>query len=143
MTGAALDIDLREYDRLQRAILGLSQTRFQDLMDAIGTEVESQTRRRIDEEKEDPEGTPWRPWSPEYAKTRGAHHSLLVNERHLMDSITHNVLGTELEVGSSLVYAGVHQKSRPYLGLSGENEADVLAVVDDFMRSRMRREGLR
>jgi phage gpG-like protein len=144
VSGAAMEIDLREYGRLQRAIVGLSQARFHGLMDAIGTEVESQTRRRIDDEKRSHDGKDWKDWSREYAKTRGPQHSLLVGEGHLRDSTTHNVVagGLELEVGSNLVYAGVHQKTRPYLGLSRRDEDDVLGVVDDFMRSRMRKGGL-
>ena len=150
MAGAALEIDISELDRIQQALLRVSKARFGALADVIGTEVESQTRRRIEEEKASPDGQKWEDWSEGYARTRHGNHSLLQNEDHLLDSIHHVVTGMELEVGSNLVYAGVHQEGsedgtippRPYLGLSAEDEADVLAVVEEFLGTKLSGAGL-
>jgi len=150
MAGADLEIDIRELDRLQRALLGASRVRFNALADVIGTEVTSQTRRRIEDEKAAPDGAPWPAWSERYARTRHGGQSLLQSEDHLLDSIQQVVSGMDLEVGSNLVYAGVHQEGsedgtippRPYLGMNDENEQDVLAVVDEFLGTHLSREGL-
>lgn len=148
MAGSSLDIDLSQLTRVQRALLGVSSTRMDDLLGAVGTEVESQTRRRIDDEKRSPEGELWAPWSERYAKTRHSGHSLLQSEDHLLDSIQHLVMGADLQVGSNLVYANVHQEgfedipARPYLGTSRDDEQDILGVVDDFLGTQMAESGL-
>ncbi len=115
---------------------------------AIGAEVESQTRRRIEEGGPDPDGTPWEEWSDAYAGTRHAGHSLLVGEGDLLDSIQFITRGAEVEVGTNLIYGAIHQfggdevgmniPARPYLGLSPDNEADLLGVVEDFIEEALR-----
>lgn len=184
MAGAALEINLREFGLLQRALFALSRTRLPAMLDAIGQEVTSQTQRRITDEKRAPDGTQWAGWSRGYATTRHGNQSLLESSGHLVQSITHNVLtsGNAVQVGSNLRYSALHQHggsvrvtpksrrffwrqffatgnaywkalaltkrdkfdvpARPYLGLSRDDADDVLAVVRDFMRIRMRKEGL-
>ncbi len=69
----------------------------------------------------------------------------------LSDSIEHvmGITGDDVEVGSNLVYAAAHQfgldmtvvsnkrritiPARAYLGISLENEEDLVALVDDFV----------
>ena len=140
MTGARLVLDLEGLARLagwtedMRGQLG-------DLPEALGALVESQTRRRIEEERTGPDGTPWPAWSPRYAATRHSGHSLLQNEGDLLDSIFHEVTGDGVEIGSGLVYAATHQfgheersiPARPYLGLSADNEAEITALIADLM----------
>lgn len=103
--------------------------------------VESQTRRRISEEKTSPEGEAWPKWSTGYAKTRHGGHSLLQSEGHLLDSLT-TAIGTsanEAYVGSNLIYAAIQNSggtdnmapgpagipAREYLGISDENLQDI------------------
>lgn len=145
MAGTHLQVDTRGIERLARRIERLARKRASgdSLLHAIGFEVENQTRRRIADEKVAPDGTPWPDLSPRYAQTRHAGHSLLQGEGDLLDSIQYQVSGDQVEVGSNLVYAAIHQfggaevglpiPERPYLGLSSENEADLLAVVDDYL----------
>jgi phage virion morphogenesis protein len=145
VSGAVFEIDARELDRVRFALVRMSSARFDKLADTIGTELDSQTKERIEDDKKAPDGTPWASWSSEYAKTRHAGQSLLQGESHLLDSITHNVVdGSDVEHGSNLEYAAVHQyghdfgrrriPARPYLGLSRDNERDILAVADDWLR---------
>ncbi len=116
-----------------------------NLLGAVGAELESQTRRRIAEEKESPEGKPWAAWSEGYARTRHSGHGLLVGEGALLDSIAYAVSSDgSVVVGSNLVYAAIHQfggaeagkpglpPARPYLGLSAENTRDVEGVIEGF-----------
>lgn len=146
----AIRIDTSDLDRLNRRLADFSRLDTRRLMNAVGAEVESQTRRRISDQKTAPDGTPWAPWSPDYAATRAAGASRLQDEGDLLDSIHPFIYldGQAVEVGSNLVYAAIHQwggapvgsniPARPYLGLSNENEADVQGVVDDWLDAHMR-----
>ena len=116
---------------------------FPELLDVLGDEIASQARRRIQEERTDPDGVEWAPWSKRYAKRReGEGGDLLFREGDLDESIQHFVRGSdEVVVGSSLVYAATHQfgdpargiPARPFLGFSPANEDDLEAVLDAWM----------
>lgn len=111
MEGVAIYIDDAELEKLARRVGFIARTaEDQDsLKDALGAELTTQTKRRLEEEKSSPAGVAWKDWSKSYAKTRHGGHSLLINEGHLTDSIQHNVLPGGVEVGSNLVYARIHQ----------------------------------
>lgn len=118
------------------------------LLEAVGAIVESQTRRRISDEKTTPQGKKWEKWSDEYAASKhGADkghaphpgelresqgHSLLVLDGGLLDSIQFLATGTEVEVGSNLVYANRQNAQRQYLGVSRSNEKEIIEIIDDF-----------
>lgn len=122
------------------------------LIDALGTEVTSQTQRRIGQEKSDPSGTPWREWSRGYASSRhgsgnhGAHagqlresggHSLLELSGHLLQSIRHQASDDSVSVGSDLVYARRQNFARQFMGLSRENESDLEEIMHDLVGSHL------
>lgn len=101
----------QEFERYQRLIKTLSDpSHKKDLLHALGAVVESQTRRRIADEKTSPSGQPWDDWSPEYARTRNGNQSLLQGEGGLLDSIQFVVDRNQVRVGSPLAYARVHQE---------------------------------
>lgn len=154
MSGFGIKVDSSGLDRLREYADRLSNVQLRDLQEGIGAEVESQTKRRIAEEKESPDGAPWAEWSDVHAATRHAGQSLLQGEGDLLDSIQYEISGGEIRVGSPLVYAGVMQHgakrgefgrssrgpipwgdipSREYLGLSIENEDDLLDLVEDYI----------
>ena len=144
MAGTHIQVDLKGLKRLQARIEKLGKPDRAKLLRGMGAEVESQTRRRLSEEKTDADGAPWKDWTPGYAKSRHSGHSLLEGEGDLIDSINSQVHGDTVEIGSNLVYAAIHQfggaeagmpfiPARPYLGLSSENMTDVLGVVEDFL----------
>lgn len=125
-----------------------------ELLQAAGAIAERGTRERIDEGKAGPDGTPWQKWSDKYAKTRRGSQSLLVADGGLLDSIAMQVnpAGTEVAVGSNLVYAAVHQfgggelpegipasaiPARPYLGLSDAESAEILSAINAFIDARL------
>ncbi|MGL6458857.1 phage virion morphogenesis protein [Aeromonas hydrophila] len=100
-------VELARYQRLLDT-LGRSDHKA-ELLESIGAVAESQTRRRISDEKTAPDGTPWAPWSTDYAKTRHGNQSLLQGDGDLLDSIEYQVQRNSVRVGSALAYAGVHQ----------------------------------
>lgn len=144
--------DVAGHDRLGRRHRGRRQRlsdlfgklptmRARQLLDILGSEGESQTRRRLGEEKTDPEGDDWDDWSEAYKERRPKKGGLLELEGDLLDSITYDVGSGEVVIGSNLVYARTHQvgdesrgiPERPYLGLSDQNVDDMQALVFDFL----------
>jgi phage gpG-like protein len=123
-------------------------------LDALGVLVTSQTQRRIRSEKTSPGGDAWKP------NREGT--SILFKDGGLDDSLHHEVGGSDVEVGSNLVYAGIHQDGgvikpkdknalsftsggefftvkqvtmpqRQYIGLSGDNENEIVRFAEDFL----------
>jgi phage virion morphogenesis protein len=144
MAGVGLTYDLSGVAMLQRRVEAIGKFERRRLLDEIGATVESQTRRRIEDDKADPEGKAWPAWSDRYAKNRHGNQSLLESKGMLIGSLGYAVAlaGDQVEVGSNLIYAATHQfgdpkrniPARPYLGLSGEDEAELEEVIDNFLR---------
>ncbi len=100
----------QELSRYQQLLETLSDPKHKvELLDALGGIVESQTRRRIADEKTSPDGSAWDDWSSSYAKTRHGNQSLLRGDGDLLDSIEYQVQRDQVRIGSPLAYAGVHQ----------------------------------
>lgn len=142
MSGAAIRADLFADPRLAGRLERLAQLDVEPLLEGIGAEVESQTRRRIQVDKHGPAGEPWPEWSAAYAETRHSGQSLLQGAGHLLDSIGYQVMDdSSVLVGSPLVYAASHQfgdpdrgiEARPYLGLEGEDLEGVVAMIEDYL----------
>lgn len=123
---SAIVLGTRELDRLIAKVRDATHADTFEMLDAIGQQQEDAARRRIIETKRAPDGQRWQRWSPGYAKTRSPQHSLLRNEGHLADSMTHQVDGKDaVEVGSPMIYAAQHLfggpriPARPYLDTDG------------------------
>lgn len=132
-----------------------------DLMTNIGAIGESQTRRRITDEKTAPDGTPWPP-------NRAGTSILLRTGEHLLGSVAFVASSDEAEWGASWEYAHVHQDgmvinpkngkalkfwfvvggsvdfamakqvtipARPFIGLSDDNRTEVSEIVTDWLGS--------
>lgn len=136
-----LTVNLADLLPVKRKLDRLPRMNTARLLDVLGSELESQTRRRIDEEKTGPDGAPWEAWTEAYAARRPAKGGLLELDGNLRDSITYEVGNDAVTVGSNLVYAAVHQDgwedknipARPYLGVSAENLEDLGGLVLEFI----------
>ena len=73
--------------------------------EAAGTLLEESMRSNFEEQRS-PDGVPWLPSIR--ARTEGG--TTLVNRGHLRDSLRKNVGEDQVEVGTSLVYALIHQQ---------------------------------
>lgn len=156
MSGVSIQVFTKGLDDALRLIDRLDDLdrRF-ELMDGIGRLVQEQTRRRIASEKTSPDGAAWKPnW-------KGS--SILKESGALEDSVDYFASENSVEVGTGLVYARIHQEggvisaknakalsfmmgnrfvqvksvtmpARPYLGLSTDNQADVLDAAEDWVR---------
>lgn len=93
---------------IRRAVEKLADGSLQaELLESIGAVVESQTRRRIIDEKTSPGGERWPDWSDGYKKTRHGNQSLLRGEGHLLESIQYIVENRVVRIGSPLDYARI------------------------------------
>lgn len=142
-----LQFDLSSVSRLQERIARLGNVDRQDLLEQLAGVAESQTRRRISDEQETPDGEPWQAWSANYAATRHGGQALLQGDGNLVDSITSEIEGDEALIGSNLVYAAIHQfggtpdmapgpagiPARAYLGFSRDNLNEIEAVADRWL----------
>jgi phage virion morphogenesis protein len=142
-----LQYDLSSVTRLQERIARLANPDRKDLLEQLAGVAESQTRKRINEEQQSPDGEPWQAWSADYAATRHGGQSLLQGEGNLVDSITSEIEGDEALIGSNLVYAAIHQHggtpdmapgpagipAREYLGFSQDNLDEIEAVADRWL----------
>ncbi len=143
MAGAVLTVQTPGLDQAITKASNLRSFEMATLIDVSGAVIESSVKRRLNDEKTAPDGTPWPEWSEEYAATRGSEHSLLVDSNALLESVQSFSSGTEAIVGSNLVYAarrqfggeelGYDDPARPFLGLSDLDEADLLDISADFL----------
>lgn len=154
-TGLAIRIDINSLLPVDLRLARLERMDLREMLEGIGAEIESQTRRRLQVEKTSPEGEDWVDWSETYVSRKhgdsGGHephpdqlrsaggHTILQLDGGLTDSIQYDVDDHEVIVGSNLIYARVHQEgfegipARPYVGLSDENTEDVEALALIFV----------
>ena len=149
MAGVALTYDVSQLDVAASVLNGISGLiEPATITNTVAAVIESQTRRRIQDEKTAPDGTPWAQWSPGYAETRHSGQSLLQGEGDLLDTIFGEQRGDDAVVGSPLVYAAIQQHggaevgkpelpARPFLGVSDDNAREIEDVVITYL------EGLR
>lgn len=135
MSGASFEITLDGLAFVQHRLAKLSAIDTRKLLRHVGAIAESQTRRRINKERTAPSGEPWEPLSKKYAawKSTKSRGGLLRLYTHLLDSITYEVNGDEVLIGTNVIYGATNQygsedgriPARPYLGLSSENQDDL------------------
>jgi len=153
MSGATVNIDISELKELS-AILNhsaLSSTDRVALMKSLGNEIVEQSRSRILETQEDPEGNKWQDYAASTLKglkAKGLEKVVsLLNRSGMLDrSIKVRQSGQwSVLVGSDREYAGVHQwgykpkniPARPYLGLSSDDIADLAELAEIFLKGRI------
>ena len=125
---------------LDTAFAGLTAALSQpvDIVNAIGRYLVASTHRRFERERA-PDGTPWL----KSARAIAEGGRTLIDTGRLRGSIAHTVTdgGRAVEVGSSVVYAAIHQfggrprrgrrasiPARPYLGVD-EHDRDAIADI--------------
>lgn len=131
-----------------------------ELYDNLGRLVQGQHRRRIAEEKTTPEGDAW--------EDNQSGTSILYRSTDLEQSIDYAIGADFIEVGSPLIYAGVHQfgavitpkhkkalrfpingqyvfstkvtiPARPWLGLSDDNREEIIESVHDWVEGGLKK----
>lgn len=129
-------------EAIARALVGL-QLRAQNLHEPlaeIGAMLLTATQDRFEQEKA-PDGTPWEPLATPVGRP------MLRDTVRLFHSLTYAVGRNQVEIGTNVVYARIHQMggetgrdhaseipARPYLGLSAEDEREALDIVTDYLK---------
>lgn len=154
MAGAMLDIQL-DSSQVGTALaelearLGDLRTPLNDIAEYLHRSTDDRFRQQIG-----PDGTPWVPLAATtLARKKGPR--ILRESGTLQDTLRHQVSGDELSFGTDRPYGAVHQfgqprggsgktrrgapipwgdiPARPYLGLSTDDEAEILAIVADYL----------
>lgn len=149
MVGVVISQKAEGLEDLAEQLNQLSQGDFGEMLEQIGAVVESQTRRRLSEEKEAPDGSAWEPLTEQWQARKAEKSSggMLEYQGHLIDSMAYQVNGDEVEIGSNLVYAAIHQMggepvgkpipARPYLGVSSDNATELREVISAWLDQLM------
>jgi len=156
---ATLEITLDDTET--RAALDAIRRKMADLSpvwDEIGSALVSATQRRF-ETGVGPDGREWK----KSARAEAEGGQTLVDGNRLRTSLTYTTDHDGATVGSNLIYAGVHQHggivkaksggklkfkiggkwvavsrvdipARPYLGLDADDKAEILAILNDYLR---------
>lgn len=75
------------------------------LMRAIGGRLEGSARTRIEDTNEAPDGTPW----PKSFRVTIEGGKTLLDTKNLLGSLTYRATPNEVEIGTNVPYAAVHQ----------------------------------
>ncbi|TNF16829.1 MAG: phage virion morphogenesis protein [Rhodobacteraceae bacterium] len=160
MTGVTLTIRLDDVaPRAAMARLAAGAQDKTELMDQIGSVLVNGARERIAKTNVTPEGVPW----PKSLRAQLSQGVTLHDSGTLMNSITEEPSADRVEVGSNMIYAGVHQSgatitakssgalhftlangeqvtvgsvtipARPYLGISEDEAADIEDLATAFL----------
>ena len=156
MSGVAIKIDATGLTQRLAQLEGIAEAPLDELAEGTGRLVQEQTRRRIEEEKTTPDGAPWKP--------NRAGTSILYQSGALSRSVDYLAAPNQVQVGSGLIYASVHQKgkvikprnaralvfmmgnelvfarsvtipAREWLGLSADNEDEIVSATEDWLGS--------
>jgi len=141
---------MRELRRLAREIEDATP-----ILAEIGELLVQRTKERFAAQRA-PDGTPWAPLAARTIERKGHARALLGESGRLSHEIVYQVSKDRLEVGSPLVYAAVHQfgarkgqfgtskkgrpipwgdiPARPFLGISREDEADIVAIIREHLQ---------
>lgn len=117
-----------------------------DLSPALGSIgeylIESTQQRFIDQES--PDGQAWEPLASETIKRKTRKDRILTESGTLADTLNYQINGDELMFGSNMEYAATHQfgrdeaniPARMFLGLSDDDEEEILAILSDHLTGR-------
>lgn len=144
MSAEVFITDIEEIKKLQDKLknLKLSSSEERDILEAIGTEIETQIEERFENQR-DVSGNKWQDISQKtkeyYNKKGGIVGSILSRTRQLRDTIESQVNNSQLLTGATKVYAAVHNfgddsrniPQREFLGLSSDNYEDIENIIDE------------
>lgn len=157
--GVSITVDPRAFDEALIRLRPLRDFDAAPLMEEIAALGESQTRRRITDEKTAPDGTPW-------VENQAGTPILTQTGQHLLASVAFTSSGEEATWGAAWEHAHVHQEgavitaknadhlkffvggrwvskksvtipARPFIGISEDNRAEISDLITDhFERLR-------
>lgn len=126
-------------DALQRLAdaAGDLEPAFADIGEYLLNSIQERSSRH-----EAPDGTPWEPLSPGYkARKKRNADKILVLDDHLIGELAYQADSNSVQVGTAMIYGATHQfgdpgrniPTRPFLGVSTDDEAEILAILQDHL----------
>jgi phage virion morphogenesis protein len=157
MAGARIEISGAEEARQALAVAVARTERPRDLYDALGAMLALSTDKRFEDEK-DPEGNPW----PKSVRAMTDGGKTLTDTTALRGSNTWEATDKGVAVGTNMIYAAIHQfggvikakngkglsfeiggerivvqsvtmPKRAFLGVSAEDEKELLALAGEWL----------
>jgi len=150
VTGFRVDFDANDALReLRRLIQKCEDPR--DALDAVGFEFSQQIEQTFDAQS-DPWNRAWKPLSPLTLRLRrkaGKGAEILRDTGRLSQSITHNLVGDEVHIGTNVEYAAPHQIGggvpyRPFMPIREDGSPDLpdawtrsgIEIVENILRQQ-------
>ena len=153
MSAQVFITDTKEIKQLQDKLksLKLSSSEERDVLAGIGSEIETQTEERFENQR-DVSGSKWQDISVKtkaYYIKKGISGSILNRTRQLRDTIESQATDSQVLVGATKVYAATHNfgdkkrniPQREFLGLSSQNIIDIEDIINDFLENRIKKAG--
>lgn len=158
---AAISVRIDGPASIERALRGIAArvADLRPLMEAIGQTLESSAVQRFETETA-PDGSRWKPSQ----RARESGGKTLTDSARLKQSLTYVASADQVEIGSNVIYAGVHNDGaviraknggrlrfrlpgglgfrsveqvilpkRTFLGVSADDEAEILALGEDYL----------
>ena len=151
-----------DFSRLKRDLKSLGDFKPRVLNEKIGELLVSSTIKRFEDE-EAPDGTKW----DQSIRAKNDGGKTLTDNKHLKGSIHHHASAAGVEVGTNLIYAGVHQNGmeikpktakflrfqiggqwskkrkvtipkRPFLGISDDDMEEIDATIMEHVGERLK-----
>ena len=143
-----IEIEIRGLDRA----ISIFERAFSDkqkllMMRALAIRVERQTKKRINTEKTNPDGSAWAALAASTIAAKG-HGDILINTRNLVSSIQHFESSSSAEIGSSVFYGKFQQEGaynvrskknlpiRAFMGVSDANAQELETICANFIAAR-------
>lgn len=144
MAGASISIEYeagKALDFIRR--LGEHIDDLSPLFGDIGEYLIESTQARFDVQQS-PDGEPWLPLSPRYARRKPKNADrILVLDALMRDTLAYNAGPREMEFGTNRIYAATHQfgrgniPARPFLGISDDDENEILKLLRDYVADEL------
>lgn len=150
MAGTQITITGSGFEGAQLALQQLHD-KGQDLQPALNAIAEyllGSTQDRISA-GEAPDGTAFEPLSDFTLSTKSQNQDKILIERGYLYNLVYQVSSEQMQLGSNMVYAAMHQfggktapnsmlpnktiPARPYLGLSKNDETETMATIGDYL----------
>ena len=135
---------IRGADQLQRDLQRLGALKLERLRKDVAEHVTTNTKLRFRDQK-DPDGRPWDPLKPSTrARRKQRSPKILLLTARLRNSITWNIEGTVIHVGTNVKYARVHNEGsargaripipkRKFLGICQDDREYIRTRFEDLL----------
>lgn len=141
MAGTGIVITIDGLDDWQKSLDELARLggEAEPLMEAIGEEIRSQVMEHFDT-GQGPDGREWKP----SARALEENGQTLVDTARLRNSIGYAASGRQVEVGTNVIYAAIHQfggedagmpqiPARPFMPENMDQIRGLAGIIEDFI----------